>query len=200
MRSGADSALDALAGARYADPFSILGPHRIDRDGIVIRALRPSAERIAVVGHGPDVEMTRSHRGGIFEANFPNDTQIFDYRLRITYPNGYTTEIDDPYRYGRVITDYDLYLFGEGKHTRIYDKLGAHLLRDRRRRRRAFRRLGAQRGSRQRRRRLQRVGRPRPPDAAARSERRLGDLHPRPAREGQRYKFEIRSRSTASCC
>ena len=26
----------------------------------------------------------------------------------------------------KVITDYDLYLFGEGNHTRIYDKLGAH--------------------------------------------------------------------------
>ena len=26
----------------------------------------------------------------------------------------------------RVISDYDLYLFGEGNHTRIYDKLGAH--------------------------------------------------------------------------
>ena len=26
----------------------------------------------------------------------------------------------------RVISDFDLYLFGEGKHTRIYDKLGAH--------------------------------------------------------------------------
>src|SRR5215211_2040652 len=25
-----------------------------------------------------------------------------------------------------LITDFDLYLFGEGKHTRIYDKLGAH--------------------------------------------------------------------------
>ena len=28
-----------------------------------------------------------------------------------------------------MITEYDLYLFGEGKHTRIYDKLGAHLMR-----------------------------------------------------------------------
>jgi 1,4-alpha-glucan branching enzyme len=26
-----------------------------------------------------------------------------------------------------LITDYDLYLFGEGNHTRIYDKLGAHI-------------------------------------------------------------------------
>jgi 1,4-alpha-glucan branching enzyme len=28
----------------------------------------------------------------------------------------------------KVISDYDLYLFGEGNHTRIYDKLGAHPL------------------------------------------------------------------------
>ena len=28
----------------------------------------------------------------------------------------------------KVITDYDLYLFGEGNHTHIYDKLGAHPL------------------------------------------------------------------------
>ena len=27
-----------------------------------------------------------------------------------------------------LISDYDLYLFGEGKHTRIYEKLGAHPL------------------------------------------------------------------------
>ena len=27
-----------------------------------------------------------------------------------------------------LISEYDLYLFGEGNHTRIYEKLGAHLL------------------------------------------------------------------------
>jgi 1,4-alpha-glucan branching enzyme len=129
MSSLAESALDALAGARYADPFSVLGPHRTDRGGVVIRTIRPSAARIAVIGHGPDVEMTRAHPGGIFEAVFPEDSQIFDYRLRITYPDGHIAELDDPYRYGRIISDYDLYLFGEGKHTRIYDKLGAHVLR-----------------------------------------------------------------------
>ena len=28
----------------------------------------------------------------------------------------------------RILSDFDLYLFGEGNHTRIYDKLGAHPL------------------------------------------------------------------------
>src|SRR5207302_2961127 len=35
-------------------------------------------------------------------------------------------EIDDPYRYGRVLTDYDLHLLGEGTHYRSFEKLGAH--------------------------------------------------------------------------
>src|SRR5262249_33628672 len=29
----------------------------------------------------------------------------------------------------RVISDYDLYVFGEGKHTRLYERLGAHPMR-----------------------------------------------------------------------
>ena len=69
------------------------------------------------------------HHTGVFEAAFPDTTEIFDYRLRIAYPGGHVVEIDDPYRYGRVITEYDVYLFSQGKHTRIYDKLGAHVMR-----------------------------------------------------------------------
>ena len=34
--------------------------------------------------------------------------------------------LEDPYRFPPVLSDYDLYLLGEGTHRRIYDKLGAH--------------------------------------------------------------------------
>ena len=37
-----------------------------------------------------------------------------------------TPRAGDPAHTGTILTDYDLYLFGEGNHTRIYDKLGAH--------------------------------------------------------------------------
>ena len=121
-----DSALQALAEARHADPFAVLGPHA-DSRGVVIRALVPTAERITLTRNGSgSVEMERRHPAGIFEAVLPGATEIPDYRLRVVYRGGSTSEIDDPYRYGRVLTDYDLYLFGEGKHTRIYEKLGAH--------------------------------------------------------------------------
>jgi 1,4-alpha-glucan branching enzyme len=35
-------------------------------------------------------------------------------------------DLDDPYRFPPVLTDYDLYLLGEGTHQRLYEKLGAH--------------------------------------------------------------------------
>jgi 1,4-alpha-glucan branching enzyme len=125
----APDALDALSGARHSDPFGVLGPH-VDDDTLVIRAIHPAAERVDVVrpGHG-DTAMTRVHAGGVWEAVFPDTASIFDYRLRLTYPGGHRGVIDDPYRYGRIITEYDVYLFSQGKHTRIYDKLGAHLMR-----------------------------------------------------------------------
>jgi 1,4-alpha-glucan branching enzyme len=117
---------DALAGARHSDPFSVLGPH-IEGGGVVIRTYQPSAERVDVVRDGRAAPMTRHHTG-VFEAVFTDATGIFDYRLRAAYPGGHVVDIDDPYRYGRVITEYDVYLFSQGKHTRIYDKLGAHLM------------------------------------------------------------------------
>src|SRR3954467_2967959 len=122
-----DPVLQELAEARHADPFGVLGPHLEPNKGVVIRRVMPRGEQITVAGNGPGTgEMTRRHPAGIFEAVLADVTEIPDYRLRVSFDGGGTSEIDDPYRYGRVLSDYDLYLFGEGKHTRIYDKLGAH--------------------------------------------------------------------------
>jgi 1,4-alpha-glucan branching enzyme len=120
------TALDAIAAAKHEDPFSVLGPH-LEDGRVTIRACLPAAESVSVTRNGAaPVPMMRRHPAGIYEAALPDAREIPDYRLRVTYPSGYTTEVDDPYRYGRIISDYDLYLFGEGTHTRIYDTLGAH--------------------------------------------------------------------------
>src|SRR5262245_51275175 len=71
--------------------------------------------------------MTKRDTAGIFEVRVPRGQDGFpDYRLRITYPGDHLVEIDDPYRYGRVLTDFDLHLLGEGTHHRAFEKLGAH--------------------------------------------------------------------------
>src|SRR5215475_7370747 len=35
-------------------------------------------------------------------------------------------EIEDPYRFPPILSDFDLYLLGEGTHVSLYEKLGAH--------------------------------------------------------------------------
>jgi 1,4-alpha-glucan branching enzyme len=113
------------------DPFAVLGPHQDDEGGIVIRAAQPAARSVDVhlVAGGAVVPMRR-RVSGLFEATLPETVSgIPEYRLRVTFGSGHKLEIDDPYRYGRVLTDYDLHLFGEGTHLRLYEKLGAHRVR-----------------------------------------------------------------------
>jgi 1,4-alpha-glucan branching enzyme len=123
----------ALAEGRNRDPFAILGPHP-HRDGFIVRAYQPAARAIElrIVHTGELREMRRREEPGLFEGDLPRAAAVegpADYRLRITYAPGHTIELDDPYRYGRVLTDFDVYLLGEGTHQRAFEKLGAHRVR-----------------------------------------------------------------------
>jgi 1,4-alpha-glucan branching enzyme len=142
-----DAATAALIGGSNRDPFSLLGPHVDETGAPIIRALQPAARSIEVrlVATGALVAMTKRDPAGLYEARIPtgregqegrdgkdarvagstNDARP-DYRLRITFADGQVREIDDPYRYGRVLTDFDLHLLGEGTHHRMFEKLGAH--------------------------------------------------------------------------
>jgi len=125
--SSTDVALIALAEGRNRDPFAVLGPHpdETDRSRLVIRAFQPSAHSVEI--RLPDGElqpMRRRRPRGVFEGVVAIDVR--DYRLRVTYANDHVLELDDPYCYGRVLTDFDLHLFGEGTHYRAFEKLGAH--------------------------------------------------------------------------
>jgi 1,4-alpha-glucan branching enzyme len=121
-----DAALTALVNGVSRDPFAVLGPHPDGRgSGCVVRAFQPAAHAIDIrlVRTGELRPMTRRHPAGLFEARLD---ETADYRLRMTYPADHVVEIDDPYRYGRVLTDFDLHLLSEGTHHRAFEKLGAH--------------------------------------------------------------------------
>ncbi len=73
---------------------------------------------------GALAEAETGPHNGLFELTL-SAAEIPDYRLRISFEH-HTIDVDDPYRYGRVLTDFDLHLFGEGTHLRIFEKLGSH--------------------------------------------------------------------------
>jgi 1,4-alpha-glucan branching enzyme len=72
--------------------------------------------------------MRKIHPAGFFEgvcplgSSDPND----QYRLRVANERGEVTEMQDPYAVAPLMTDFDRYLFGEGRNWNIYRRLGAH--------------------------------------------------------------------------
>jgi 1,4-alpha-glucan branching enzyme len=125
--------VESLARGTYADPFAVLGPHLVRQNGtsgVAIRAFRPHASAITIVDHtnSREIAMARLHSEGVFEAFIEGAARdAFDYRLRIRWADGSESEIDDPYRYGPVLTDFDQHLFAEGTHVRAFNRLGARL-------------------------------------------------------------------------
>ena len=107
------------------DPFAFLGPHSEPGGRVVVRAFHPAATSVEVrTAGGALVPMSRA-ADGLFEARIAGEAGS-DYRLVIAYPGGHVVEVDDPYRFGRVLTDFDLHLFSEGTHHRAFEKMGAH--------------------------------------------------------------------------
>jgi 1,4-alpha-glucan branching enzyme len=123
---------DGVAALVYADhgaPSDILGPKPLDDGHTVLRALRPWAEAITAVhtGSGQRAEMERIHAEGLFEVIVDGQWTGMDYYFEVSRRDGETETYVDPYAFPPMLTDYDLYLLGEGRHLYSYEKLGAHL-------------------------------------------------------------------------
>ncbi|MGJ4994055.1 1,4-alpha-glucan branching protein GlgB [Bradyrhizobium sp. HKCCYLS3077] len=112
----------AIIEGRHADPFRYLGQHNVDGK-TVVRAFLPEASRVEVVGeHGEVAPLARIHDAGLFTGTM---SSMQRYRLRATFGDQ-VTDLEDPYRFLPILSDFDLHLLGEGNHERLYDKLGAH--------------------------------------------------------------------------
>jgi 1,4-alpha-glucan branching enzyme len=115
----------AVIEGRHSDPFHYLGPHVVD-DEPVVRVFLPNATGVDVITEkGAQSKLTRLHDAGLFAGRLPDRSNR--YQLRAQYGDR-SVNLDDPYRFPPILTDFDLYLLGEGNHLQLYDKLGAHPL------------------------------------------------------------------------
>ena len=119
------SEIEAIVGGYHSDPFRILGPHEVKRKWEV-RAFLPQAESASVIVSSVAVAMKKLHKDGLFCAELPLPQT--GYMLRAKLWDGREIDIDDPYRYGPLISESDLYLHGEGTLNEAYRTLGAHLV------------------------------------------------------------------------
>ncbi|MGA9574909.1 MAG: 1,4-alpha-glucan branching enzyme, partial [Lysobacterales bacterium] len=125
MSSLNKATLNALAGGRYGDPFSLYGIQR-EGDRRIVRTFQPQAQSVSLLLEGAmdPLEMQRVHPDGIFEVEMPPRKR--NYRLRITNEKGASWDVEDAYRFPAMMGEFDLYLIGQGSHRDIFRKLGAH--------------------------------------------------------------------------
>ena len=118
---------DELVKGELNAPKHLLGIHDYG-DGQVITAYKPHSKKVSitsVTGKSP-VEMEQLG-DGFYGAFFDKKKYKGNkYRFQTEYHDGTTVTSADCYAFDSLITDYDVYLFAEGKNYDIYEKLGAH--------------------------------------------------------------------------
>jgi 1,4-alpha-glucan branching enzyme len=133
-------AIERIVRAEDSDPFQILGPHWIDRAGrrvLAIRVFRPGAAEANILwSNGATFPAARIAPEGLFEAVVDPDAgglrrdepvSPAAYRVQFRFADGGAFDILDAYAFPALLSDYDLYLIGEGTHYQKYEKMGAHV-------------------------------------------------------------------------
>lgn len=116
--------IDSLLRGDHSDPFSVLGPHRVKRT-LVVRAVLPNAVSVTAVDPKTEkpIAVFKEPVKGYFEARL-GAKKVIRYKLRIDW--GAAVQVtDDPYRFGPVISDSDMWLLSEGTHKRPWTCFGA---------------------------------------------------------------------------
>jgi 1,4-alpha-glucan branching enzyme len=107
-----------LVRGEHPDPHRFLGRH-----GTRVRAWRPGASAVSALEGGRRATLKQTDPAGIFEGRAPGPGR---HSLEVSYPDGNTFTLQDPYAFAPTLGELDLYLAGEGRHEEIHKRLGAH--------------------------------------------------------------------------
>ena len=119
--------IELIRQAAHGDPFSVLGPHVLSSGRVSVRAFIPGAAQVLVVAASTQrvlATLARRHDDGFFERVLTARLQT-PYQLHVRWADGSDVVLEDPYRFGPVLGDMDVWLLGEGTHLRPFEVLGA---------------------------------------------------------------------------
>ena len=136
-----------LVDGNHENPASLLGAHPVDYRGETATAVRtylPQAQAAWVIDTESGVRrsMRQLHPSGFFEAicdgaidldapSSEDGSRVKQarsrYRIQMTDKTGEVVETQDPYAAPSILSDYDRYLLGEGRHLNLYERLGAQV-------------------------------------------------------------------------
>jgi len=116
-------ALRRIAEARHHDPFELLGRHGDgEREWVLVYAPGTDSMRL------PDIDAALKRLGDSDFFLWQGTRGRLPRHYRLEWRRGSESRIGhDPYDFPPLISDFDLHLFGEGRHWHAYRFLGAHV-------------------------------------------------------------------------
>ncbi len=119
-----EDALRQLLALRFASPHTILGAHFANGE-LFFRVFRPDALKVIVHVSGTALPLRpRDDFPGVFEGRLAAPAPA-PYELELHFEGG-TSREKDPYAFVPTLGPADLHYVGEGRHRRLWDRLGAH--------------------------------------------------------------------------
>ena len=127
MRTEISDLIDLTIQGLNKDPHAVLGMHSSDR-GVIVRVFNPHSRSVVVKDLHSDrsYPMERIDDRGFFQLTV-EESDLFPYQLVHTTTEGAIYTAYDPYSFLPTLSDYDTFLFNQGNHHYIYEKLGCHL-------------------------------------------------------------------------
>ncbi len=118
--------INKIIHARHHDPFAVLGRHTMASGNTLIRVFLPHAQTATIVDGDISMDLEPLEDTGIFE--WQGNATSMTPHYKISWSDAHHTETYiDPYTFPPQLSDFDIHLFGEGKHWHAYKILGAHL-------------------------------------------------------------------------
>jgi 1,4-alpha-glucan branching enzyme len=121
--------IERILRVEHSDPHSVLGGHPAiigGKAGVVMRAFHPDASEAFVLFQGKRYAMTAVDKSGLFYVWLPSCHLPLAYTVLFIFPDESRWETEVPYRFLPTLGAQDLHYAAEGKHYRLYEKLGAH--------------------------------------------------------------------------
>jgi 1,4-alpha-glucan branching enzyme len=115
--------IERLVRGEHHEPHRVLGAHA-EGGRVRVRAWRPDARQVTVLVDGQRATLDKVHPAGLFEGTLPA-TDVPRYQLEVSDGEQVVT-VDDPYRFLPTVGELDQHLFREGRHERLWQRLGAH--------------------------------------------------------------------------
>lgn len=116
--------ITALTAGCFKDPFSFLGPHKVNSESYEVRCFLPGAKTVSVVLDSLTVPAHRQRQSDLFVATIHTESAP-EYKLDVNYEQGCEQQYDE-YSFVSTLDEQAMYLFNEGSLEHAYKHFGAH--------------------------------------------------------------------------